>query len=75
MFKCHVCGSERSHSGFTEQIFQINGEFRLVENIPVKVCNQCGEGIFSGETTEQIRLMLYQDTKPTKEISVKVYAY
>ncbi|WP_072016188.1 YgiT-type zinc finger protein [Leptolyngbya sp. KIOST-1] len=75
MFKCHVCGSEESHQELVNEIFQINGSFYLVEQIPATVCDRCGEEIFSRETTERIRVMLHDEAKPVKSISVDVFAY
>ncbi len=75
MVKCHVCGSEEFHEALVAEIFQIDGKFYLVEDIPVMVCSHCGEESFSRETTEQIRLMLHGEVKPIKSISVDVLAY
>lgn len=75
MFKYHVCGSEESHQELVNEIFQINGRFYLVEQIPATVCDRCGEEIFSRETTERIRMMLHGDAKPIKSISVDVFSY
>ncbi|MFM2303036.1 MAG: hypothetical protein RLZZ135_441, partial [Cyanobacteriota bacterium] len=47
MFKCHVCSSEESQTEYVSEIFQIDGKFHLVENIPATVCYRCGEEIFS----------------------------
>jgi len=75
MFKCHICNSEKSHSENVSEVFQINGKFYLVENIPAIVCSQCDEITFSRQTTEQIRAMLHSKEKPIKAISMDVYAY
>ena len=66
MFKCHVCGSEESHQALVNEIFQINGRFYLVEQIPATVCDRCGEETFSRETTERIRVMLHSEAEPIK---------
>lgn len=75
MFKCHVCGSEEYHSELISEIFQIEGKFYLVEQIPVNVCSRCGEESFNRETTERIRVMLQGEAQPIKSISVPVFAY
>ncbi|MFB2836822.1 YgiT-type zinc finger protein [Floridanema evergladense] len=75
MFKCHVCNSEESHTEYVNEIFQIEGKFYLVENIPAEVCSRCGEEVFSRETTEKIRVMLHGETKPIKSIAVDVFSY
>ncbi|MGD1861043.1 MAG: YgiT-type zinc finger protein [Leptolyngbyaceae cyanobacterium] len=75
MYKCHVCHSEDSHIEVVNEIFNINGKFYLVENIPTSVCSRCGEEAFSRETTERIRAMLQGAAEPAKSISVDVFSY
>ncbi len=75
MFKCHVCGSEASHSKYVSEVFNINGKFHLVEDIPATVCDRCQEEIFSRETTERIRLMLHGEKKPIRSIPLDVFSY
>ncbi|MEH2372970.1 YgiT-type zinc finger protein [Nostoc sp.] len=75
MFKCHVCGSGESHTEYVSEVFNIQGKFHLVENIPATVCSRCGEEVFSRETTERIRVMLYGEDKPVRSISLDVFSY
>ena len=75
MFECHICNSRKSHTENISEVFQIHGRFQLVENIPVTVCSNCGEAIFSRATTEHIRLMLHSNSQPIETISMDVYAY
>ncbi len=75
MFECHVCKNSEASEELVNEIFQINGKPVLVENIPAKVCERCGEVVFSRETTEKIRQMLHGDSKPIKSISVDVFAF
>jgi HTH-type transcriptional regulator / antitoxin MqsA len=75
MLKCHLCSSEKSHAENISEIFQIDGKFHLVENIPATVCANCGEVMLSRSTTEHIRAMLHSNSQPIKAISMDVYAY
>ena len=75
MFECHICNSRKSHTENISEVFQIDGRFQLVENIPAKVCSNCGEPIFSRATTEHIRAMLHSNSQPLETISMDVYAY
>ena len=75
MFKCHVCNSEEYQIEYVNEIFQIDGKFQLVENIPATVCSRCGEEIFSREDTEGIRSMLHGNPEPIKSISIDVFSY
>ncbi len=75
MSKCYVCGSSDFTEKLVNETFEIDGKLILVENIPAKVCDRCGEIIFSGETGENIRLMLNSDRQPTRSIKVDVFAF
>ena len=75
MFECHICNSRKSHTENISEVFQIDGRFHLVENIPATVCSNCGEAIFSRATTEYIRSMLHSNPQPIETISMDVYAY
>lgn len=75
MTQCRVCGSQDFHEGFINEIFNIDGKFQLVENIPAKICSRCSEPIFSRGTTERVRELLHQDLQPARSIQVGVYAF
>jgi len=75
MFKCHVCGSAKSHVELVSEIFQIDGKPVLMENIPAQVCARCGEEIFSRETTENVRPIVHGKKKPIKSVQMDVFAY
>jgi YgiT-type zinc finger domain-containing protein len=57
------------------EVFLIDGNLILVENIPANICIHCGEATFSRETTEKIRRMVHGEAEPTKSIQVDVFAY
>ena len=75
MFKCHVCGSSEEYLTEVSEVFQIDGKFFLVENIPAMVCSRCGEETFSRETTERIRSMLHGNAKPINSVPLDVFSY
>ena len=73
MFKYHVCSSNDSQVEYVNEVFEIDGKFYLVENIPATVCSRCGEEIFSAETAEAIRVMLHSKSKPIKSVALDVW--
>ncbi|WP_422110760.1 YgiT-type zinc finger protein [Candidatus Synechococcus calcipolaris] len=75
MFRCHVCGSEESHSESISEVFNVRGKFYLVEKIPAMVCSRCGEEVLSRETTEGVRVMLHREDEPIRSISLDVFSY
>jgi YgiT-type zinc finger domain-containing protein len=73
--KCAVCGStEFRHTHITEH-YEIDGKNIIVENIPARVCNRCGDVVISAETTENLRAMLHENPKPARVETVRVFEY
>ena len=75
MFTCAICGAREGRDEFVEEVFRVDGKYVLVDHIPARVCARCGEGTFSRETTERIRLMVYGQANPTKSIALKVFEF
>ncbi len=73
MFKCHVCGHTAARNEFVSEVFTIEGRRALVERIPARVCEHCGEAVFSRETTEQIRRMVHS-ARPARTVPLDVFA-
>lgn len=47
ILKCEICGSTAINDETVSEVFHVNGQYQLVENIPASVCAQCGETTFS----------------------------
>lgn len=75
MFKCHICGSTEFRSDMVNEVFEIDGQHILVENIPATICARCGDESFSRVTTEKIRRMAHGEAVPVKSVSLNVFAY
>ena len=75
MFRCHVCGRTEARQEFVSEVFDIDGKAVRVENIPATVCTQCGELVFSRETTERVRRMVHGEAKPVKSVQMYVFAF
>jgi YgiT-type zinc finger domain-containing protein len=75
MFKCHICGSGEGHEKLVNEVFEIDDEFVLVENIPAVVCARCGEAVFSRETTERVRKLVHEKHRPIKSVTLNVFSY
>jgi YgiT-type zinc finger domain-containing protein len=75
MFECQVCGATESHMEHVSEVFDINGRRVLIEQIPAHICNRCGEFVFSRETTERVRLMVYGEAEPVGMIEMDVFSF
>jgi YgiT-type zinc finger domain-containing protein len=75
MNKCDVCGNTSFHAGQVEHLFHIDGHLVMVEGIPARVCDRCGDATFGRKTAESIRKMVHGRKRPTRHVSVDVFAY
>ena len=75
MFTCSVCHAHESREELIEEIFQIDGKYVLVDQIPATVCARCGEETFSRETTEKVRLLVHSQATPAKSIPLEVFEF
>ncbi len=75
MFQCYMCGSTEARQGLVSEVFELEGNHILVEDIPASVCVRCGEATFSRDTTEKIRRMVHGEAKPVKCVAMDVFAY
>ena len=75
MFRCHVCGKTEERQELVNEVFDIDGKPARVENIPATVCMNCGETVFSRETTERVRRIVHGEAKPVKSVQMDVFAF
>ena len=70
---CAVCHAKERREELVTEVFQIDGQYVLVDGIPVVVCARCVEESFSRDTTEKIRLLVHGQTESTKSIAMPVF--
>ncbi len=75
MFSCAVCGCKQSRMDLADEVFNIDGEYVLVEHIPVEVCVRCGEQSVSIDTSETVRLSIKGGAAPTRSIQMLVFEF
>ena len=73
--QCYVCRIGQTWTELVNELFRVDGRLVLVESIPARVCEHCGEATFSRETTEKIRRMVHGEAEPVKSVQVDVFAY
>lgn len=74
MMRCNVCGGATFHEGRVDEVFRIEGRRVLVEGIPARVCERCGEAAFEPEVVERVRLVVHGGAQPTRREPMDVYA-
>ena len=72
--KCDICGGPVEDQEVTYSI-EINGRLALVENVPAKVCLQCGEKLFSAETVERLQKTAWGQKAPARVMETAVFDF
>ena len=75
MFTCVVCGCTESQMELVEEVFQIDGEYVMVEGVPAEVCGRCEERSFSRDTTEKVRRAVHGEVRPAKTVQMRVFEF
>lgn len=75
MFRCHVCSKTEERQALVNEVFDIDGKPVRVEKIPATVCTNCGETVFSRETTERVRRIVHGEARPVKSVQMDVFAF
>lgn len=57
------------------ELFEIDGRRVLVENIPARVCVQCGEMSFARETAERVRRLVHGESQPIGVVELELFDY
>lgn len=71
---CYFCGGIVEERLIPREI-RWQRELFIIENVPVGVCNQCGEKVLKPEVAKAIDLILKGRKRPSKTIKVPVYEY
>jgi YgiT-type zinc finger domain-containing protein len=56
------------------EVFSVEDRRVLVEHISAQVCERCGEATFSRETTEKVRRLVHGEGRPSRTVSLDVFA-
>lgn len=74
MIKCYVCGGSLAEK---EVIYRVEwqGQLIVVENVPAKVCSQCGEKTYAPETVERLQQTVWGERTPKKTVQTPVFDF
>ncbi len=51
------------------------GHLTVVEDVPARVCQQCGERYYAAEVIEEVERLAKERTKPARTLAVPVRVY
>lgn len=72
--QCHECGGKLKPSVTTLHL-QKGGKPVFVENVPVKLCVQCGEEYISGPVAERLGEIMDNEIQSETVLSVPLFDY
>ena len=74
MENCRSChGRDTYQERAIARPFQFNGQVVIFENVPARVCSQCGEILLSAEIAKRIDELGRGEQPPSRMDSVPVY--
>ncbi len=72
--KCDICGGPMIEQEVTYRI-ELGDKLVVVENVPAKVCIQCGEKLYSAETVERLQQTVWEQKRPSKVLETPVFDF
>jgi len=72
--KCDLCGGKVTQELTSYTLFY-EGQWIIVENVPARVCHQCGEKLFTPQTVEKLQKIIWEHHKPVKKVETPVYEF
>lgn len=70
--RCDLCGGKVEEELISYTLFY-EGHWIVVENVPAKVCQQCGEKLFAPDTVDRLQNIIWSKQKPVKKIEMPVF--
>jgi YgiT-type zinc finger domain-containing protein len=69
---CVHCGEEAARAVQLPQAYQQGNDLILIENVPMKLCESCGQSYLEGVTLDEISKVLQAPAQYTESQMVKV---
>ncbi len=70
--KCDLCGGKVEEKLVSYNLFY-EEHWIIVENVPAKVCHQCGEKLYDPQAVTQLQKVIWSKRKPYKKIETPVF--
>ena len=74
---CHMCGIDEDAIEAQEITYHTmyRGKLIVVENVPARVCRQCGETYFHSTTSKRLEEIVWHEDEPFRLMEVPVFQY
>ncbi|MCU0545000.1 MAG: YgiT-type zinc finger protein [Oscillatoriaceae cyanobacterium Prado104] len=75
MFPSNEVWKDTSIEQKVNYIWETDGNFIIIENVPARFCLETGERFFSPETVERLQQIIWKRNKPSRTLEVPVYEF
>jgi YgiT-type zinc finger domain-containing protein len=72
--KCVFCGGKLKNESVTFT-YEMEDQYRFVEDVPAEVCTSCGEKTYSPSVTDDLLKFAKNEFHPIKTIEVPVFNF
>ena len=72
--KCVFCGGEVKTKSVTF-VYDDEGKYLAVENVPAEVCDKCGEKTYAPEIARALLNYARNQYRPTKTVAMPVFDF
>jgi YgiT-type zinc finger domain-containing protein len=77
--QCAYCGNKSFETNYIPYLYQHQGNYLLVPDMPTQVCTQCGMEYFSGPDLERVERHFFaiqrQEEQPDRVVTIPVKRY
>ena len=71
--RCRMCHSDMEEKSITVDL-RIGDKLFVVEEVPAKVCNHCGEKVFTPATARKLQNLVKRRRKAPRTVRVPVFS-
>jgi YgiT-type zinc finger domain-containing protein len=72
--RCAICGGKLKEERVKVELW-VKDELIVIEDVPAKVCEACGEKYFSAEVSKKIDELISTRPKVKKRLDVPVFTF
>ena len=72
---CSVCSSDEYYERLVRYSLDYDGRLVVVENVPARVCDRCGEVGVDPEVVDRLQRTVWSKQQPHRTVETQVYEY
>ncbi len=72
--KCAICGGYLEEKATKLEVW-VDGKLLVIEDVPARVCENCGEKYFSAKVSKQIDKLLESKIKAERKLEVPIFSF